>query len=127
MKGRERNALARRSDAHELSAMRAVPCHPRSNPVAFGDDIFDCAAHIREGRPRRGHPLLEAVTAGRLVRNGVVIDEVGRDEFVEAIGVASANRIDDASVRVLELLFGAYDCSFASPRTCSVPLYQTAA
>src|SRR5919197_1289285 len=116
MKGSERNALARWHHAHERSAVRAVPRHPPSNPVAFGNDILHCRAHIRESRPRCSHPLLETVTTGRLIRDGVVIDDVGGDELVEAIGVTSANRMNDASVSVLELLFRAHYCSFASPQ-----------
>src|SRR5919198_2366581 len=108
MKGGDRNALLRRAHAHEVSAVRAVPRHSRSDPIGFGDDILYRPAHIRQRNPRGGHPLLEPITAGYLVGDGVVINDVGCHELVKAVGVTSTDRVDDPVVHLLELFLAAH-------------------
>jgi len=88
--------------ANELAVVRAAPSHPRSNPIAFGDEILHRSPEIRESRTRHRHPLLEPIASGHLIGHWVVIDEIRCHEFVQAIDVAPANRIDDVPIHILQ-------------------------
>jgi hypothetical protein len=77
-------------DTHERTLVPSPVPHSCSDAITFGNDILDVHLQIREGPASRPHPLLEPLATALLVRTGVVIDEVGCQQLVNARLVIAA-------------------------------------
>src|SRR3712207_1549245 len=72
---------ARRRHTHELVTVRAAHAEATDDLIAFGDQILASLAQVRNSGPPRGDQRGQSFAPGRRTREGMMVDEVLREQL----------------------------------------------
>ena len=87
--------FARRRDAHEAALVVPLADAPPDDEVALGDDVGEVEHEVRERLVEGLVGPLEALAAGRLAGDRLVLDVVLDDPVVELVELELVRRVDE--------------------------------